>query len=306
MYGNFTRTLREGNTLPANAAVLYAALNIFLSITASLGNTLILIALRKVSSVHPPTKLLFRCLAVTDLCVGLITQPLYVTLMLNAVTTIPLKIFCNILLVNVALTFILCGLSIFTSTAISVDRLLALLLGLRYRPVVTIKRVRAVTMCFWLVVISFTGFMHFLGGLRLSYTTGMVFAMLCLFISVFSYTKIFLAVRKQQVWAQDQICRGQPKGEGIPLIIARYKKTVFSIAWVQLALVACYSPYIISAIAIRMNASEDGWGGMGARIVWEASLTLIFLNSTLNPILYCWKITEVRRAVKNTLRHFCC
>ena len=54
------------------------ALNIFLSIFATLGNVLILVALRKVSSIHPPTKLLFRCLAVTDLCVGLLGQPLYV------------------------------------------------------------------------------------------------------------------------------------------------------------------------------------------------------------------------------------
>ena len=306
VYGNFTSTLREGNTLSAEAAAFYAALNILLSITAFLGNTLILIALRKVSSVHPPTKLLFRCLAVTDLCVGLIAQPIYATLMMNAVTTIKLNIFCNILLVNFALTFILCGLSIFTSTAISVDRLLALLLGLRYRQVVTIRRVRAVTLCFWLTITSVTGFMHFLGGPRFSYTAGIVFTMVCLFISVLSYTKIFLALRKQQVYAQVQIYQGQPNDEGIPLIIARYKKTVFSIAWVQLALVACYSPYIISAITIRMNANKDGWGGMGARIIWEASLTLVFLNSTLNPILYCWKITEVRKAVKDTLRQFCC
>ena len=153
------------------------------------------------------------------------------------------------------------------------DRLLALLLGLRYRQVVTIRRVRAVTICFWLVVISLFGLMHFLGGLRFSYTTGIVFTMLCLFISVFSCTKIFFVLRKQQLCAQDQICQRQPKGEGIPLIIARYKKTVFSIAWVQFSLVACYSPYIISAISIRMNANEDGWGGMRTRIIWEVSLT---------------------------------
>ena len=44
-----------------------SAFNIFLSITAVLGNILILVALRKVSSLHPPSKLLFRCLATTDL-----------------------------------------------------------------------------------------------------------------------------------------------------------------------------------------------------------------------------------------------
>ena len=65
------------NAYSTSMAIL-AGINIFLAITASLGNTLILIALHKVTSINPPTKLLFRCLAVTDLFVGLISQPLYV------------------------------------------------------------------------------------------------------------------------------------------------------------------------------------------------------------------------------------
>ena len=84
VHGNLTSTLRKIGTLPASAAVFYAALNIFLSITAFLGNALILTALCKVSSVRPPTKLLFKCLAITDLLVGLITQPFSVALRLNA------------------------------------------------------------------------------------------------------------------------------------------------------------------------------------------------------------------------------
>ena len=301
VYGNFTGTLREGNPLPAGLAVLFAALNIFLSITASLGNALILIALRKVTSVHPPTKLYFKCLTVTDLFVGLITQPLFATHMLKAFTTIKFNVFCNIRLVYLALTFILCGLSIFTSTAISVDRLLALLLGLRYRQVVTLWRVRVFTVCLWLFSIPLAIFNRFLAGLGIQIPG--VFIILSLFISTFSYTKIFLALRQRQACAQDQIYQGQPKGEGIPLMIARYKKTVSSIAWVQLALVVCYGPYIVSVITKKL---KDGSTGMGASIFSDASVTLVFLNSTLNPILYCWKIPEVRKTVKDTVRQFCC
>ena len=127
--------------------IAIAALNFLFSITASLGNILILIALRKVTSIHPPTKLLFQCLAITDLGVGLISQPLMATLMLP-VDNIDIKIL-NImfshLLSSLSLTF--CGVSVFTSTALSVDRLLALMLGLRYRHAVTLKRVRAVLAC---------------------------------------------------------------------------------------------------------------------------------------------------------------
>ena len=59
--------------------ILISALNIFLSITAVLGNTLVLLALNKETSLHPPSKLLYRNLAITDLCVGVIAEPVAVS-----------------------------------------------------------------------------------------------------------------------------------------------------------------------------------------------------------------------------------
>ena len=71
--GNFTYKLNRAFSQPQVGILTFIlGLNLFLSITASLGNSLILIALHKVSSIHSPTRLFFRCLAVTDLCVGLI------------------------------------------------------------------------------------------------------------------------------------------------------------------------------------------------------------------------------------------
>ena len=62
-----------------------AVLNASLSITAFLGNVLVLVALRKDSSLHSQSNLLLCSLAVTDLCAGLFTEPLYVTLLLTVV-----------------------------------------------------------------------------------------------------------------------------------------------------------------------------------------------------------------------------
>ena len=41
-------------------------------------------------------------------------------------------------------------------------------------------------------------------------------------------------------------------------------------------------------------------------IVWQFTVTLLYLNSSLNPFLYYWKIREVRQAVKETLRQLFC
>ena len=35
----------------------------------------------------------------------------------------------------------------------------------------------------------------------------------------------------------------------------------------------------------------------------ESTVTLVYFNSSLNPILYCWKIREVKQAVKYTELH---
>ena len=58
--------------------VFLSVINTVLSITAFWGNSLILVALHKDTSIHPPSKLLYCNLAITDLCVGIIVEPLNV------------------------------------------------------------------------------------------------------------------------------------------------------------------------------------------------------------------------------------
>ena len=117
--------------------ISFSAVNILLSITATLGNSLILVALHKESSLHPPSKLLYRCLATTDLLVGLVNQPLYAAFWMSVVYEH--WSFCRYARdATVISSYVLCGVSLMTMTAITVDRLLALLLGLRYKEIVII------------------------------------------------------------------------------------------------------------------------------------------------------------------------
>ena len=140
--------------IPSGVWIFVTTLNIFLSIFATLGNVLILVALRNVSSIHPPTKLLFRCLAITDLCVGLLVQPLYVYVVYITSYLDIGNFIVELYYVYEFIIGVLVAVSILTSAAISVDRLLALLLGLRYRHVVTLCRVRVLIACVWFIAIS--------------------------------------------------------------------------------------------------------------------------------------------------------
>ena len=279
--------------------IALTAVNIVLSITASLGNILILIALRKVTSIHPPTKLLFQCLAITDLGVGLISQPLMATLML-LVDNIDIKIW-NIMFYHLfpSLSVTFCGVSVFASTALSVDRLLALLLGLRYRHVVTLKRVRAVLACGCLTTLSTVLVWNF--RVKTDTIIITIFLALCLIISLFSYTKIVLRLRQHQSSVRDNVQKSRTNTGGIPWNLDRYKRIVVSIALVQLALVICYFPFLIFTIVTHLKDIH-----LGHYLLWYFhTSTLVFLNSSLNPFLYYWRIKEIRQAVKATTRRLC-
>ena len=288
--------------MPPGVDIFLIALNIFLSISATLGNALILVALRNVSSIHPPTKLLFRCLTVTDLCVGLICQPLYVYFIIGNST---------IELAYVLFFFysVLLAVSPLTSAAISVDRLLALLLGLRYRHIVTLRRVRVVIACVWFIAVSnasllWVDFIQFSYKVYLAWWwTFIALIMVSIIISLFSYIKIFLTLRHQQAQVQGHVQPEQSCRVRSVLNIARYKKTVYSVAWIQFAMLACYGPYIVIAFVVE-------FGNVGysteVMIAGEVFYCLFFLNSSLNPVLYCWRIKDVRQEVKNTIRKCLC
>ena len=282
-----------GDQCLSTTCILLSSVNIFLSITAFLGNALILAALHKVSSIYPPTKLLFQCLAVTDLCVGIIVQPIFAA----SFFLLSSKIFEN---GSNFFTPLLIEVTILTSTAISVDRLLALLLGLRYRHVVTLRRVRVAILCVWLVA-ALPGSLTFFLPFHICFKLFLTIIILSLVISLVSNTRIFFILRHQQAQLQDSFQQGQPNVEGIPLNITRYKKTVSTIIWVQLASVACYAPYVITSLLRLVNEDSE--------ILDKSDLlssTLLYLNSSLNPIVYCWKIRDVRQQVKSTIRQFFC
>ena len=200
--------------------IFISVLNTFLSVTAFLGNALILIALHKESSLQPPSKLLLQNLASTDLCVGLISEPLAVIYLMSVVNKhwdiCPFAERAQFIT-----SYILCGVSVGTMTAISVDRLLALLLGLRYRQVVTLKRTYVIVVTLWVNVTVMSALLFWNPLINL--WCAIIAISLCLIISTFSYTKIFFTLRQHQSQVQGHVQQPSQKNQ---LNIGRYKKAV--------------------------------------------------------------------------------
>ena len=263
-----------------------SAVNFFLSFTATLGNILILIALSKTSSLHPSSKILYRCLATADLFVGMVAQPLLAAQLLFRVDE--RRFLCYITLrMCYCAGVILCGVSMTTLTAISVDRLLALQLALRYRQVVTPRRVRGVVIFLWLasVFVSTTYFWND----SIALTTSCSAPLICLLTSALFYTKMYVSLRQHQLQIGDQ-------NRTIVLNITRYRRTVSSALFIQLGLVICYLPYGVVSTMLITNGQKSA-----LFFPFAISYSLLLFNSSLNPLLYCWKIRDVRQAVKSTI-----
>jgi len=254
--------------------LFFAAVNYFLSITAILGNAVILVALHKESSLHPPSKLLCSCLAVTDLLAGIVSQPV-VAVYFTSIGIGEDNLFdlCVSSAIIAALTFtILTAVSMLTMSVISVDRLLALLLGLRHRHVVTLKRVRALLLSFWIACTTITLIMIKKFAILKMY--GYALNYLCLLVSVCCYTKIVFALRHHQAAIQDQVHQERSNGETAQNM-QQYKKTVSTAMCILLALVVCYLPYSIVLAIVTTNGSSPF-----LHAIWAFTTTLVCLNSS--------------------------
>ena len=286
----------EFNRGTQNQLIFLLVLNTILSVTAFFENTLILLALKKVTSLHPPSKLLYRILAATDLCVGVIVAPLNVTFEIAAVTG-RWNICRHAFLANYISAYILCGVTLLTVAAISLDRLIALLLRLRYRQLVTLNRVYLLVTALWIVPVVCTT-LHFWNS-EVTTWYGSILTSLCLVLSTASFGKIFHALRHQQIHVQNQFHQGQSHEANL-FNMARYRKAVSSALWVQLALIICYLPIVIVEALTIQGLSPS------VVIAKEYAVALIYLNSTLNPILYCWKMNDIRQAVKGIIEELRC
>ena len=118
---------------------------------------------------------------------------------------------------------------------------------------------------------------------------------ICLIISTYCHTQIYLTLRNH---IQAQITpQGQPNGIS-PENLSRYRKTVSTTLWLLAAMIICNFP-VFSVTIIDTATSPN----LSLMMVQYFAVALIYFNSSLNPLLCCWKIREIRNAVKEILRN---
>ena len=274
-------------------------LNAFLSYTTTMLNIVTIHAIRKTPSLSKNLKTLLLSLAVSDLGVGLVAQPLYVARLimesqLNIETSktynaiyiaflVPTNLFVS---ATLSLTIILCA-----------DRFMAIHYYLTYQELVTHKRVVTAVVSTWVLSGLFSLTRLWISK-SIMYVLFCITGLACIIAATFFSIRIYQFVRLHLNEVQVLQLQHAPQNAQV-VNVRRMRKFAMMSVRVCLVLTVCNVPNICTAFAIAFTSRPS----TGIKHLQFYTVTLMFLNSSLNPVIYCWKMKHIRHTIIGFIRN---
>ena len=276
-----------------SAYITNCVFNGFLSFTAIALNITAIHAIRRTSSLPETLKTLLVSLAVSDVGVGLLVQPFYISLVVKWLQQSDPG--CATYKAFITIAGFFSNASFFGVVVISVDRFLAIHFHLRYQELVTHKRVVAVVISVWVLsaALSVPWFSHDIHAALQS-----IVGIFCLLLTAVAYSRIYAVLRRHQNQIQAvQVLQVAQDGNEMANFASVGKSAVCTF-YTYVVFLLCYLPWFSFSVALKVH---------GASVALKKSLlyssTLVHLNSSLNPVIYCWKMRHIRRTVMDMLRN---
>ena len=269
--------------------------NAYLSYTATMLNIAAIYAIRKTSSLSKNLKTLLLSLAISDLGVGLLVQPMFVAYVMDSKQNNETNESYNTIHIAclIPANFFIYT-SLFSVTALCADRFLAIHLHLRYQELVTYKRLATVVVSIW-VISAFISLIRFLLPKNIMYVSFAVIQSACTITATSLSVKLYLTIRRHINQIQVPQVAQNDQGESVQ----RKRKSAMASLYVYLVFIVCYLPNICVLIIIA-NISEPS---NSLQHLQFYIMTLAFLNSTLNPLIYFWKMKRIQHTIVGKLRN---
>lgn len=284
------------------AHILTSIINIASSPMAVAGNFIVMYSVWKSPSLHTPSNVFICCLAFSDLTVGLLAQPFFVIHKIGEISR-RFDMYCTTRILLESLGNVTAGASVITMSGMAVERCLALFFHLRYNEIVTARRVLFAVACFWMVFIALAAFRISLMAPDIYNNIQIAIISLSLFSTYLAYIKILQCVRKHErriEIAEIEVIRSSlqmVQKTGHTRNMKRYKKSTVAMIFVVGFFTACYLPFLCVKLAQKV------WGySTPVKTAYLYATTIAFLNSSLNPFVYCWRINSLRHAVKKVTK----
>ena len=268
------------------------------SISAVVGNSLVLASIWRTPSLHSPSNVLIVGLAVSDLCVGLLVEPTsFVYGLAQHIGSV--HVFCYAAVLMWSSGNLLTLASLITVTAISLDFYLALHLHLRYKELVTVARMVRVVVGIW--VCAFTAALLRIWFPKYNFYVYVSLASVCLLVTTTAYFKVFRIVHHHQTQIhslQLQVRESADHEDGASMNITEQRKSLIAKFLIYCLIIVCYLPLCVTVTVVRIR----GYGSADLASIHNISVALVCFNSTLNPIIYSWRFHNIRSAVIDTAR----
>ena len=273
--------------------LMFCVINLVLSLVATLGNAVVIFALWKASSIPDNLKKLFLSLALSDIAVGLFAQlmlGIIIAMMLNIAASgdFDFAFLCpSILTACYFVIYLLTCASFLTIVIVAVDRFLAVFLHLRYQELVTSKRVAIALVSLWLT--SFVAASIYISIPKQNSTLVVTIELFGLLVTTVAYIRVYKIVRYHQNRIQDQFQLQNNE----TMRILRERKSTINALFVYMLFVACFLPNLCCVMLLRTDPLR-----LSFLVANHVSAFFVLLNSSLNPIVYCWRYREIREIVK--------
>ena len=312
-YSNVSRHLDDDGedhsvTLHSKIAWSVSIAVVILSPVAVVGNALVLAAIWRNPSLRTPSYILLAGLAFTDFCTGLITQPFYVAMELtNLIDPHPKTVarrpaFLIITAMANGSASYITPITVSIITVMSIERWL----HMSRRSFLTVRRVCYLVAALFLLfipllVIRVTSILNtiYLPECDVSSMpefdiSSMSFLLFCLIVASIAYFKVFQIIRNHQ--QQIQASHSSQASAQPAINFAKYKKSVFTVLCI---LAIFYVSYIPIAIAFGLSVV---YGSLWRDPFFDIPTVILFLSSSLNPLLYFWRMIDIRNEVKSLVK----
>ena len=270
---------------------LMVVLNCLAAPPTALANALVLIAIYRHPIMHSPANTLLGGLAFSDMVVGLIIEPIYIASLIASIRgdvhlSCILREFCY------RAGFFFTPFSFLVVVCITIERWLALHLKAKFQLVVTKQRSLKLLILIGIFCLFVDSTWSWLPGrvcLAIA-TSGLV---VCLVINIVVYTRIFLVLRSYR-----SRVRASESSDSVSVTnTLRFKKSVVTAFYIVLALCLCSFPYL-GRNALRAVVGYT----VEVFVIDHVTVSVLMLNSLINPFLYFWRNSGIRKASRNTLR----
>ena len=280
--------------------LLVCLLNAFLSYTATMLNIVTIHAIRKTPSLSKNLKTLLLSLSVSDLGVGLLAQPMYVVHLVsmdwdeNNETS---KAYNATYIAFLVPTNLFISATLFLVIILCADRFMAIHYYLTYKELVTHKRVVTAVVSTWVLSGLFSLTRLWIPK-SIMYVVFGITEIACIIAAFFFSIRIYSSVRLHMNEIQGLQLQHAPQNAQM-VNVRRMRKFAMLSVYVCLVLTVCYLPDICILFATAFTSRPS----TGIKHLPFYTLTLVFLNSSLNPVIYCWKMKHIRHTIIGFIRN---